>query len=132
MFGSHLIIDANECQGDIKDKKHIQNFIDDVCELSKMKKMGDTIFTYFEDNYFNRKNDIVGWTIFQCISLSNITIHINEISKTIYFEIFTCGSLKEDLISVLFNNYFIPKTIKKIKLNRDAIDLKLPFISQSV
>jgi len=129
VFGKELIIDGNQCQGEIKDRKHIQNFIDDLCELTKMKKKGETIFTYFEDNDYNRVRDIVGWTILQVITLSNITIHINEISRTIYFQIFSCGDIKEDLINVLFQNYFKPKTIKTIKINRDAIDLNLPFVS---
>ena len=128
VFGKHLIIDANECEGEIRDRKHIQNFIDDLCELSKMKKKGDTIFTYFEDNDYNRSRDIVGWTVIQVISLSNITIHINEISRTIYFQIFTCGEIKEDLINILFQNYFKPKEIKKIKLQRDAINNLSPFV----
>lgn len=131
MFGVELIIDADNCTGELVDKNHIQNFIDDLCELSKMKKKGETIFTYFEDNEFNRDNDIVGWTVFQCISLSNITIHINEISKTIYFQIFTCGKINETLIYSLFMNYFKPETIKKLILNRDAKDYNLPFISQN-
>ncbi len=129
VFGKELIIDGNQCQGEIRDRKHIQNFIDDLCELTKMKKKGETIFTYFEDNDYNRVRDIVGWTILQVITLSNITIHINEISRTIYFQIFSCGDIKEDLINVLFQNYFKPKTIKTIKINRDAIDLNLPFVS---
>lgn len=128
VFGKHLIIDANECQGEIRDRQHIQNFINDLCELSKMKKKGETIFTYFEDNDYNRCRDIVGWTIIQIISLSNITIHINEISRTIYFDFFTCGEIKEDLINILFQNYFKPKQIKKIILNRDAINNSHPFV----
>lgn len=128
VFGKHLIIDANECEGEIRDKQHIQNFINDLCELSKMKKKGETQFIYFEDNDYNRCRDIVGWTITQVISLSNITIHINEISRTIYFDFFTCSEIKEDLINVLFQSYFRPKQIKKIILNRDAINNLLPFV----
>lgn len=128
VFGKHLIIDANECEGEIRDKQHIQNFINDLCELSKMKKKGETQFIYFEDNDYNRYRDIVGWTITQVISLSNITIHINELSRTIYFDFFTCGEIKEDLINVLFQNYFRPKQIKKIILNRDAINNSHPFV----
>lgn len=128
VFGKHLIIDANECEGEIRDKQHIQNFINDLCELSKMKKMGETQFIYFEDNDYNRCRDIVGWTITQVISLSNITIHINEISRTIYFDLFTCSEIKEDLIETLFKSYFRPKQIKKIILQRDAINNSLPFV----
>lgn len=129
VFGKHLIIDANECSGDITNKDKIRDFIDDLCEIGKMDKKGELIIEYFEDTPFNRQNDLVGYSIVQIISLSNITIHINFISKTIYFDFFTCGALKTDLIHSLFLNYFNPRTIKKIILQRDAINSKLPFVS---
>lgn len=127
-WGKHLIIDANDCQSDITNKEHIQNFINDLCQLSKMEKKGETIFEYFEDTPFNRQNDLIGYSIVQIISLSNITIHINFLSKTLYMDFFTCGALKTDLIHSLFLNYFHPRTIKKLIIQRDATNPKLPFI----
>jgi S-adenosylmethionine/arginine decarboxylase-like enzyme len=129
MFGKHLIFDCNECKGEIKKKEHIQKFIDDLIDLCQMKKMKESLFIEFESNEYNNSRDITGWTILTCISLSNITIHINFISKTIYFELFTCGDLNETLIINLFNFYFKPTTTKKIILNRDARDLYLPFVA---
>lgn len=128
VFGHHLIIDANECSGEIRSIEKITNFIDDLCEIGQMQKKGDLIIEEFEENQFNINNDLVGYSIVQIISLSNITIHINFISRTIYFDFFTCGKIKEGLIVALFKNYFNPKTIKKIIINRDAINLKLPFV----
>lgn len=129
VFGKHLIIDANECSGEIRNIEKITNFIDDLCEIGQMQKKGDLIIEEFEENQFNINNDLVGYSIVQIISLSNITIHINFISRTIYFDFFTCGKIKEGLIVALFKNYFNPKTIKKIILQRDAINLKLPFVN---
>ena len=129
VFGHHLIIDANECSGEIRSIEKITDFINDLCEIGQMQKKGDLIIEEFEENQFNINNDLVGYSIVQIISLSNITIHINFISRTIYFDFFTCGKIKEGLIVALFKNYFNPKTIKKIIVNRDAINLKLPFVS---
>jgi S-adenosylmethionine/arginine decarboxylase-like enzyme len=129
VFGKHLIIDANFCcEENIKNLEKIKAFIDDLCEVGKMEKKGDLVVEVFPENKFNIENDLVGYSICQIISLSNITLHINFISRTIYMDFFTCGALKTDLISVLFNNYFNPKTIKKIILQRDATNPKLPFI----
>jgi S-adenosylmethionine/arginine decarboxylase-like enzyme len=127
-FGRHFIIDANECEGDITNKDNIEDFINDLCKIGKMEKKGNTIFEYFEDNAFNRTNDLVGYSVCQIISLSSIILHINFISKTLYFDYFTCGSLRAEVILSLFHTYFKPRTIKKIILNRDAINLKLPFV----
>ena len=129
VFGKHLIIDASGCdEKKIKDLDHIKNFIDDLCAIGNMEKKGDLIIETFPENDFNIKNDLVGFSIVQIISLSNITLHINFISRTVYFDFFTCGEIKEDRIIDIFNNYFKPKTIKKIILQRDAIDQQLPFL----
>lgn len=127
-WGSHFIIDANGCEGNFKDIGHIKEFIYNMCLIGNMKRKGELIVEEFEDNQFNRENDLVGYSVVQIISLSNITLHINFISKTIYFDFFSCGIVNESLIVSLFDEFFKPKQIKKIKLLRDAIDYNLDFI----
>ena len=119
-FGTHLILDADDCQGKLNDRKHIQSFIDTLVKEMGMKKVGETIFEYFEDNDYNRERDIVGYSVVQIISLSNITIHINEISKTVYLDIFTCGDFDDTKIGLIFSDYFQAQKIKKRILTRDA------------
>ena len=85
-----------------------------------MKKKGETVFEYFEDNDYNRERDIVGWSVVQIISLSNITIHINEISRTIYLDVFTCGELDDLTVSLLFSDFFKATKMKKQIIYRDA------------
>lgn len=119
-FGKHLIIDAKDAKGELKDRNHIQNFINELVLKLGMEKKGDTIFEYFEDNEFNRHRDIVGWSVVQIISLSSIVIHINEISKTIYLDVFTCGNLNDLMVICLFSEYFKVSTMKKKIIIRDT------------
>lgn len=119
-FGIHYILDADNCKGEIKDRKHIQDFIDTLVSKLGMKKKGETVFEYFEDNDYNRERDIVGWSVVQIISLSNITIHINEISRTIYLDVFTCGELDDLTVSLLFSDFFKATKMKKQIIYRDA------------
>ena len=120
VFGKELIIDADDCKGNITDKDYIQKFINELVETLGMKKKGDTIFEYFENNDYNRTRDIVGYSVVQIISLSNITLHINEISKTFYVNIFTCGELDDLKAILLFSEYFKPMKMKKQIIIRDA------------
>ena len=123
-WGYHYMIDGANCKTDkLNDKKHIQEFIDELCKISGMKKKGNTIFEYFEDNEYNRERDIVGYTVVQIISLSNITLHINEISRTIYFDFFTCGDFCEFKVLLLLSDYFQPQKINKQIIKRDATKL---------
>jgi|LakMenEpi08Oct12_1017439.scaffolds.fasta_scaffold01897_4 S-adenosylmethionine/arginine decarboxylase-like enzyme len=129
VFGKHIIIDANECnENNIKNIDIIDIFIEKLCNVGNMTRKGDLIVEVFPESDFNIKNDLVGFSVVQIISLSNITLHINFISRTVYFDFFTCGEIKEDRIIDIFYKYFNPKTIKKIILERDAIDTDLPFI----
>jgi S-adenosylmethionine/arginine decarboxylase-like enzyme len=119
-FGKHFILDADECLGELKERKHIQEFIDSLVAKLEMKKKGETLFEYFEDNDYNRERDIVGWSVVQIISLSSIVIHINEISRTVYLDVFTCGDLEDLTVTLLFSDYFRPMKIKKQIITRDA------------
>ena len=99
VFGKHLIIDACECdEHNIKNIDVIDIFIEKLCNVGNMTRKGDLIIETFPENDFNIKNDLVGFSIVQIISLSNITLHINFISRTVYFDFFTCGEIKEDRI----------------------------------
>lgn len=125
-FGKHFILDADECLCEstkLKERKHIQEFIDTLVAKLEMKKKGETLFEYFEDNDYNRERDIVGWSVVQIISLSSIVIHINEISRTVYLDVFTCGDLEDLTVTLLFSDFFKPKKIKKQIITRDAKSL---------
>ena len=122
-FGTTLTIDADKCMGLIDDRKNIQNFIDELVSRLGMKKKGQTIFEYFEDNDYNRERDIVGYSVVQIISLSSIVIHINDISRTIYLDVFTCSDLDEDMVTLIFAEYFKPTKLKKQMIIRDAKSL---------
>ena len=126
-FGKHLIIDGYGCNSNcITNKDYLQAFINVlVIDKLKMKKMGETTFIYFEDNEFNRERDIIGYSIIQVISLSSITLHINEISKTFYLDIFTCGDLNKEEIKDFVYSYLKPKGFNSRLLNRDAYSLDL-------
>jgi len=120
VFGSHLILDASGCNDNIRNIDVINEFINKLCIIGDMKRKGNLIIEEFEDNDFNRTNDLVGYSIVQIISLSNITLHINFISRTVYMDFFTCGSLCTNKIIDLVKYYFECNTHKKIIIYRDA------------
>lgn len=120
VFGRELFIDLDDCRGDICDIKGLNKLIDDICLIGGMSRKGDPLIEYFEDNDFNRERDIVGYSICQIISLSNITFHINEISKTVYINYFTCGEMKFNETLEVIREYFKPKNSKFMIVTRDA------------
>ncbi len=120
IFGREMMMDCYNCQACIDNREYIQLFIDELVLKSGMKKKGNTIFEYFEDNEYNRERDIVGYSVVQIISLSNIVLHINEISKSMYLNFFTCGEIDESLVIKILKNYFNPERFRYRIVERDA------------
>jgi S-adenosylmethionine/arginine decarboxylase-like enzyme len=119
-FGKHLILDITGMKA-TSDVVVIQQFIDElVLDVLKMKKKGDTIFEYFPDTQYNHQYDIVGYSVCQIISLSSITLHLNDLSGTGYMDIFTCGDIQTDDIINCVRKYFKAQTIHKLLISRDA------------
>jgi len=119
LSGEELIIDARDCLGILDNKEIIEKFIDELCDLCEMNKVGNMVAEYFPYTQYNIDNDLCGYTIVQVISLSSITIHIAEISKTVYFNLHTCKYLPDDKVVEIFKNYFQPKALRRRIINRD-------------
>ena len=120
VFGRELFIDLDDCNGDLTNINDINKLIDDICLIGGMSRKGKPLIEYFPDNDYNHSLDITGYSICQIISLSNITFHINEISKTVYINYFTCGDLKVDETLEVIRNFFKPKKDKFMIVTRDA------------
>lgn len=114
-FGYLMICNLSYCDGDIGNKKLYELFINElVIDIMKMKIIGTPQYEYFDYTPFNVENDLVGYSATAIISLSSITIHICEISKRAYIDIFTCCQLDKEMeIKIIdcINRYFEPKTI---------------------
>lgn len=119
LSGEELIIDAKECQAILDNKEIIEKFINELCDLCNMKRIGNMVAEYFPYNHYNIENDLCGYTIVQVISVSSITIHIAEISRTVYFNFHTCNYLPDDKVVELFKTYFQPKSLRRRIINRD-------------
>ena len=120
-FGKHLALDCTGFNANMRSKRVIQDFRNDlVIYVLKMKKKGETVFEYFPDNDYNRIRDIVGFSVVQVISLSIITLHLNDISKTAYIDVFTCGNIDVDKVIECIAKYFDPSTVHSVLMSRDA------------
>ena len=122
-FGKHLILDCTGLNENMTKKRVIKDFINDlVLYVLKMKKKGDTVFEYFPDNDYNRIRDIVGFSVVQVISLSSITLHLNDISKTAYIDVFTCGNIDVEKVIECIIKFFNPETVHSVLMSRCATE----------
>jgi len=122
-FGSLLIYDLKDCNNfnNMKDIDVLQYFINNIIKIMNMNKVGNTVFEYFESNEFNIVNDLVGFSITQIISMSSITVHICELSKSVYIDIFTCCNINDDILyelKIFITYIFDPSNIQHKLINR--------------
>lgn len=121
-FGSLLIFDLKEVSGDTTDKITLNHFINTlVYDIMEMSIIGTPQFEYFPYNAYNIQRNLVGYSITTIISLSSITIHICDIPKTAYIDIFTCCEIDNtiiDKIESLIREVFKPTTIYHKQIDR--------------
>jgi S-adenosylmethionine/arginine decarboxylase-like enzyme len=122
-FGTLLIYDLKDIES-IKstDKKKLNGLLHIIVEtIMNMNIIGEPVFEYFEDNYYNRSRGLIGYSITCIISLSSITFHICDIQKTAYIDIFTCCKINDDItfnISNILKEFFEPSQIRTKIIHR--------------
>ena len=122
-FGTLLIFDLKDIESiNSKDKDKLNELLHImVYDIMKMKIIGSPIFEYFEDNEYNHNKGLTGFSATCIISLSSITLHICDIQKTAYIDIFTCCELNDEMtfnINNTLKEFFEPSQIKRKIINR--------------
>ena len=109
IYGYELVLDLFECDVDvITSKKKLQEYIDKLCKLIKMKKFGKTLIPYFGE----REEFTKGYSLVQLIETSSITGHFSDYWRTAYLNIFSCKTYDKDLAKTFTKKFFGAKRIK--------------------
>lgn len=87
IYGYELVLDLYGCDKKaISSKKRLQEYVDKLCKLIKMKKFGRTLLPYFGQ----KKAFTKGYSLVQLIETSSITGHFSEYWGRAYINIFSC------------------------------------------
>ncbi|UCC95914.1 MAG: S-adenosylmethionine decarboxylase [Candidatus Omnitrophota bacterium] len=109
IFGYELVIDLYGCDKKmISSKEKLQEYVDKLCKLIKMKKYGKTLLPYFGE----KKNFTKGYSLVQLIETSSITGHFSEFWRTAYINIFSCKKYNYELAKKFTHQFFKANGIK--------------------
>ncbi|MCM8823618.1 MAG: S-adenosylmethionine decarboxylase [Candidatus Omnitrophica bacterium] len=109
IYGYELIMDLYDCDEEvITSKKKLQEYVDKLCKLIKMKKFGKTLLPYFGENAAYTK----GYSLVQLIETSSITGHFSDLWKTAYINIFSCKKYDHTVAKKFTQEFFKAKKIK--------------------
>lgn len=109
IYGYELIIDLFECDPRvITSQTKLQEYVDKLCKLIKMKKYGKTILAHFGENHPHTK----GYSLIQLIETSSITGHFSELWNSAYINIFSCKKYDYTLAKKFTKQFFKAKRMK--------------------
>jgi S-adenosylmethionine decarboxylase len=116
-WGYHLILDISSCEVDkIKDSKNILKFMKTLVDKIHMKAFEEPVIHHFASHNPN----VTGYSVMQLIETSSITGHFVDKNGDAYIDIFSCKDFSIEVVKELVQEYFHPKKIKVIFLNRQA------------
>ncbi len=105
-WGKLAAINLNSCNDKIKDKKEIKRFIQELCSLIQMEKVGSTKVKRFG------KDELKGYSAFQFIKTSSITCHFDETQNQSFIDIFSCKDFNPQQIANFSKKFFDAKDAK--------------------
>jgi len=109
-FGYELIFDLHNCQDkeSLRSKRRLQDFVDRLCKLLKMKKYGKTLIPHF-----GHDSEITsGYSLLQFIETSSITGHFSEGMDAVYLNVFSCKPYNVAKAKKFVKDFFRPKRMK--------------------
>ncbi|MFH1461260.1 MAG: S-adenosylmethionine decarboxylase [Patescibacteria group bacterium] len=109
-FGQELILNLYDCSPEtIRSPKKLQEFVDRLCKLIKMKKYGRTLIPHFgHDNPIT-----AGYSLVQLIETSSITGHFSELWNSAYLNVFSCKPFDADKAARFSQRFFGAQRMKK-------------------
>jgi S-adenosylmethionine/arginine decarboxylase-like enzyme len=109
-WGLSTSIDLQECRPDIiRDAKHIESYVFELCELIGMKRYGNCQIVHFGEG------KVAGYSMVQLIETSLISGHFANESNAAYLDIFSCKSydpaIVEEFSKVFFGAQLSTKSV---------------------
>jgi len=113
-YGKELILNLYCCdERPIRSPKMLKKYVDDLCELIKMRKYGPLMLKKFGYG----KDYTLGYSLVQLIETSSIVAHFSEKRNSAYINIFSCKDFDDKKALEFTKNFFkAQKVISKVLL----------------
>ena len=114
-WGYHLIANLKKCTGYPNifsgkkflkyAEKDLDNIVKIIIKSIDVKPYGPIIV-----NHFGVNSEIAGISMYQLIETSNISAHIVDKNKNVYFDVFSCKEYDPELVKNILIKEFRPLT----------------------
>ncbi len=119
-YGKELILDLHNCDPSIFNRKDIEDYFIELCELINMQR--EDLHFWDDEGVPEEEKETLphlkGTTAIQFIKTSNITIHTLDLMKNVYLNIFSCKDFNVDLVANFSEDWFKGKIIHRVEVDR--------------
>ena len=123
MWGFHLIADVGGCCVEsMKSQEHIQLFLVELLEKTKMNALGDPIFKYIPPTPEAIEKEIDGFSVVQIITTSSVVMHFVDSRSAIFIDFFSCKLFDIEEVKEIIKKYFNYTSIKTKYMERDIME----------
>lgn len=121
-FGFHIMIDASGLKCDkqlLNDEYYLDMFLTEMLQRVGMTAWGEPVMMRLQEKDGFPKH-LSGYSIVQLIHTSSLTVHICDEEGTLYFDLFSCKSFKNDDVIDVVLKYFKPQHYRLNFITRQA------------
>ena len=122
-WGYHLMLDCSELSCDehlLNDIDYLKQFVKAMLVATDMKPWGEPTIARLTEDDGEFPDCLSGYTVVQLLHTSNMTLHICDLAKTLYFDLFSCKKFSQEGATEVINKFFSPKAIRTSYLTRHA------------
>lgn len=130
-YGKELVLDLHNCNPSKFNRKDIENYFIELCDLIDMERE-DLHFWDYEgvpEEELSTEAHLLGTSAVQFIKTSNITMHTLELMRAIYMNIFSCKDFDAEQAREFTEKWFEGETVSYYVFNRHKKD-KVEIIKQ--
>jgi len=119
-YGKELILDIHNCDTSKFNRKDLRKYLDELCELIDMEQ--DDLHWWDYEGVPDEERDtephLVGTSVVQFITTSDIVIHSLDILERIYINIFSCKDFDADVAAKFTRDFFSGQIVSRHVIDR--------------
>ena len=108
-YGKQLLLDAEECNGNILSIQMVTDFIKQLVKEIDMLAWDDPLVEHFPQD--DSIGSVKGISAVQLIYTSSITLHGHDNTRDMYLDVFSCKDFCKEEVEKFVTKFFKPKSI---------------------
>lgn len=119
-YGKELILDLHDCDVSTFTRKSIRRYLVYVCDAIDMERADLHWWDDFDtpDDEKQTEEHLVGTSVIQFITTSNITIHTLDLLAKVFINLFSCKDFDAELVERASVKWFKGEVVQSTILRR--------------